>query len=43
MVFTTSEIENLSREELIDELVKFSDITDQLKELTDEFNNFSKK
>ena len=39
MVFTRSQIENLSREEL----VKLSDITDRLKELTDKFDNFSKK
>ena len=43
MVFTRSQIENLSREEVIEELVKLSDITDRLKELTDKFNNFSKK
>ena len=43
MVFTRSQIENLSREELIEELVKLSDITDRLKELTDKFGNFSKK
>ena len=43
MVFTRSQIENLSREELIEELVKLSDITDQLKDLTDKFDNCSKK
>ena len=43
MVFTRSQIENLSREELIEELVKLSDITDWLKELGDKFDNFSKK
>ena len=43
MVFTRSQIENLSREELIEELVKLSDITDRLKDLTDNFDNFSKK
>ena len=43
MVFTRSQSENLSREELIEELVKLSDITDRLKELTDKFNNFSRK
>ena len=43
MVFTRSQIENLSREELIEELVKFCEFTDLLKELTDKFNNFSKK
>ena len=40
MVFTRSKIENLSREELIKERVKFSDITDRLKELGDKFDNF---
>ena len=43
MVFTRSQIENLNREELIEELVKLSDITDRLKDLTDKFDNFSKK
>ena len=33
MVFTRSQIENLSREELMEEFVKLSDITDRLKEL----------
>ena len=44
MVFTRSQIENLSREKLIEELVKLSDIIDRLEELlTDKFDNFSKK
>ena len=43
MVFTRSQIKNLSREELVEELVKPSDITDRLKELKDKFHNFSKK
>ena len=43
MVFTRRQIENLSREDLIEELVKLFDITDQLKDLTDKFDNFSKK
>ena len=43
MVFTRSQIENLSREELIEELVNLSDITDRLKDLTDNFDNFAKK
>ena len=42
MTFTRSQIENLSTEELIEDLVKLSDITDRLKDLTDKFNNFSK-
>ena len=33
MVFTRSQIENLSREELMEEFVKLSDITDRLREL----------
>ena len=37
MAFTRSQIENLSRKELIEELVKLSDITDRLKDLTDKF------
>ena len=43
MVCTRSQIENLSREELMEELVKFSAITDRLKDLTDKFDNFSEK
>ena len=39
MVFTRSQIENLSREELIEELL----LWDRLKDLTDKFDNFSKK
>ena len=42
MVFTRSQIENLSREELIEELVKLSDITDRLKDLTNKFQFFKK-
>ena len=38
MIFIRSQIENLSREELIEEPVKLSDITDRLKELTDKFD-----
>ena len=43
MVFTRSQIENLSREELIEEVVKFSDIPVWLNELTDKFDSSSKK
>ena len=42
MVFTRSQIENLCRQELIEELVKLSDIADRLKEIKDKFDNFSK-
>ena len=43
MVFTRSQIQNLSREKLIEEIVKFSDIADWLKELTNKFDNFLTK
>ena len=43
MFFIRSQIENLNREEFIEELVKLSNIADQIKELTDKFDNFSKK
>ena len=36
-------MENISREELTEKLLKFSDIIDQLKELTDSFDNFAAK
>ena len=42
MVFTRSQIENLCRQGLIEELVKLSDIADRLKEIKDKFDNFSK-
>ena len=42
MVFTRSQIENLCRQGLIEELVKLSDIADRLKEIKDRFDNFSK-
>ena len=38
MVFTRSQIDNHSREELIDELLKVSDISYQYKNLTDRFD-----
>ena len=42
MVFTRSQIENLCRQGLIEELVKLSDIADRLKEIKDKFDDFSK-
>ena len=42
MVFTRSQTENLCRQQLIEELVKLSDIADRLKGLTDKFYDFSK-
>ena len=43
MVFTRAELNALSREELAEELIKCSNITNQLKILTDRFDYFSGK
>ena len=43
MVLTRAQVDNLSREELIEELLKFSDITDQLNGLNSRFEDFIKK
>ena len=40
MVLTRAQVENLSREKLIEELLKFSDITDKLNSLNNRFDNF---
>ena len=42
MVFATILIDSLTREQLRDELVKLSNITDRLKELAHKFDSFSK-
>ena len=42
MVFTRSQIENLSRQELIEEPAKLSDITDRLKDLTEKLDKSTK-
>ena len=43
MVLTRAQVDNLSREELIEELLKFSDITDKLNGLNNRFDVFIKK
>ena len=43
MVHARSQIENLTREELIEELLQISDISCQLKALNDRFDNFAAK
>ena len=43
MVLTRSQIENLTREELIEELLQISDISCQLKALNDRFGTFDAK
>ena len=43
MMLTRVQIDNLSREELIEELLKFSDITDKLNGMNNWFKNFIKK
>ena len=40
MVFTRAQLDTLSKEELVDELMKCSNITDQLKVITDRFDDF---
>ena len=43
MVLTRSQIDNLSREKLIEELLQLSDIRFQLKDLNDRFDTFASK
>ena len=43
MILTRAQADNLSREELIEELLKFSDITDKLNGLNNRFEDFIKK
>ena len=43
MVLTRPQVDNLLREELIKELLKFSDITDKLSGLNSRFEDFIKK
>ena len=43
MMLTRVQIDNLSREELIEELLKFSDITDMLNGLNNRLDDFIKK
>ena len=43
MVLTRAQVDNLSTEELIEELIKFLDITDKLSCLNSRFQDFIKK
>ena len=43
MVLTRAQVDNLSREELIEELLKSSDITEMLNGLNNRFDDFIKK
>ena len=43
MLLTRAQVDSLSREELIEELLKFSVITDQLIGLNSRFEDFIKK
>ena len=43
MVRTRSELENLSKEELIEELITFDDITSKISDLTNRFNDFLRR
>ena len=43
MILTRAQVDNLSKEELIEELLKFSDITDKLNGLNNRFEDFIKK
>ena len=43
MVFTRGQIESLTREELIEELLQISDISCHLKAFIDRFDNFAAK
>ena len=43
MVRTRSQLENLSKEELIDELISVEDISSKLSDLTSCFNDFPRR
>ena len=43
MMLTRGQIENLIREELIEELLQLSDISNQLKALNERFDTFTAK
>ena len=40
MARTKSQLENLSKEEVIEELITFNDITSKISDLTNRFNDF---
>ena len=43
MVFTRSQKENMSRDELVEELIKLSDVSSKLPNLAEKFNSFVSK
>ena len=43
MVFTRSQMKNMSRDELVEELFKLWDVPSKLSELTERFNDFVSK
>ena len=43
MVFTRGQTENMSRDELVEELLKWSDVSSELSELTEKYNDFVSK
>ena len=43
MVRTRSQLENLSKEELIDELISVKDISSKLSDLTSRFDDFLRR
>ena len=43
IVYTRSQTENISRDELVEELLKLSDVSSKLSELTEKFNDFMSK
>ena len=43
MVFTRSQMKNMSRDELVEELFKLWDVPSKLSELTESFNDFVSK
>ena len=43
MALTRAQVDNLIREELIEKLLKFSDINDKLNGLNNQFKDFIKK
>ena len=43
MVQTRSQLENLSKEELIEELITVDDITSKISDLTNQFDNFLRR
>ena len=43
MVWTRSQLENLSKEELIEELITVDDITSKISDLTNRFDDFLRR